>query len=233
MKIRDFEDLIRTQINDVVLQIIADNKCLPISAQSRAGAEISDGIEKYFVEATRNHPYLKNSESAPKGKTKNPWDARTFFTYSNYQEEIWIDFKAFKLSSEDSNPDIGTPDKVIKFIQNGGFYLLYVYVYYEEHGNGLRFIKNTNNEFIKSYFLKDISPTFRRTPTNQLQVNISAEPIYRTRDEFIELLMEKCREGLERQKDKAETKLQSIDDIKSRLKKCNSDLEQVIEQTLR
>jgi hypothetical protein len=202
VKIRDFEDLIREQINEIVLGIVAKDQYLNISTKSRAGAEISDWLEKRFVEATKNHQYLKNSESAPQGKTKNPWDARTFFTYRNHSEEIWIDFKAFKLSSEDSNPDIGTPDKIIKFIARGGFYLLYVHTYYEEQEHGLRFVQK-DGVFTNSYFLKDISPTVRRTPTNQLQVNMSAQPTYRTRKEFIELLMEKIREGLVRQLENA------------------------------
>ena len=121
-----------------------------------------------------------------------------FFSFNNHIEEIWIDFKAFKLSGVDSNPDIGTPNKIIKFIEDGGFYLLYIHVFYEEHHSGLKFVQY-NGYSVKSYFLKDISPTFRRTPTNQLQVNISAKPQYRTREEFIELLMDKLREGLVRQ----------------------------------
>lgn len=231
MEIRDFEDLIKAQINDIILKIIANNIYLNISAKSRAGAEISDWLEERFVEESENHQYLKNSEFAPKGKTKNPWDARTFFTYHNHREEIWIDFKAFKLSGKDSNPDIGTPNKIIDFIEKGGFYLLYVYVYYEEYKNGLKFVEEDGN-FTKSYFLKDISSTVRRTPTNQLQVNMSANPTYRTRDEFIELLMEKLREGLVRQLEQATEKLVTIDAKKIHLKNQNIKSEFTIKQNL-
>lgn len=186
MKIKEFEDLVREEITKVVQAIVTENESLNISAKSRAGAEISDWLEEQFVKATENHKYIKYSESAPKGKTKNPWDARCYFCFKEHKEEIWIDFKAFKLSGEDSNPDIGTPIKIIKFIEEGGFYLLYIHVYYEEHVNGLKFVKS-DGFFTKSYFLKDISSTFRRTPTNQLQVNMSAKPSYRTREEFIGL----------------------------------------------
>jgi hypothetical protein len=231
VEIRDFEDLIKTQINDLILKIIVNNIYLNISAKSRAGAEISDWLEERFVEESKNHQYLKNSEFAPKGKTKNPWDARTFFTYHNHTEEIWIDFKAFKLSGNDSNPDIGTPNKIIDFIEKGGFYLLYIYVYYEEDKNGLKFVEEDGN-FTKSYFLKDISSTVRRTPTNQLQVNMSANPTYRTRDEFIELLMEKLREGLIRQLEKATKNLITIDAKKIYLKNQNIKSELTIKQNL-
>ncbi|VAW92103.1 hypothetical protein MNBD_GAMMA22-2348 [hydrothermal vent metagenome] len=202
MTIKEYEKLIREQITNVIKTIIAKNKTLNISAKSRAGAEISNWLEAAFVKATQSHKYLIDSEAAPKGNTKNPWDARCYFKLNEHKEDIWIDFKAFKLSAIDSNPDIGTPNKVIKFIEEGGFYLLYVHVYYEEYNNGLKFI-SSNNEMVKSYFLKDISDTFRRTPTNQLQVNISVKPTYRTREEFIELLMKKINEGLIRQLEKA------------------------------
>lgn len=143
----------------------------------------------------------------------------------------WIDFKAFKLSGIDSNPDIGTPNKVIKFIEDGGFYLLYVHVFYEEHNDGLKFIP-FNNGMVKSYFLKDISPRFRRTPTNQLQVNISAQPTYRSREEFIELLMEKLKEGLIRQLEKAQQKLLQIDKKTRVLKEKNLASERAIEEKI-
>lgn len=231
MKIRDYEDLVRKEITNVVANIISKNKTLNISAKSRAGAEISDWLEKAFVTATENHKYLLNAEAAPEGKTKNPWDARCFFYFKNHLEEIWIDFKAFKLSGIDSNPDIGTPNKVIKFIEQGGFYLLYIHVYYEEHENGLRFIES-DHKMVKSYFLKDISSTFRRTPTNQLQVNISAIPTYRTRNEFIELLMKKLKEGLERQLEKARLKLSEIDEKTKVLKIKNFNSESSIAEKI-
>jgi len=232
MQIKELEDLIKSQIKKVIVNILSDNQHLPILVKSRGGAEISDWIQGCFIEYTKKHEYLKCPESAPKGKTKNPWDARIFFQLNDLREEIWIDFKAFKLAGNDSNPDIGTPDKIIKFIKAGGFYLLYVYVYYEENNNGLRFVKK-NDELTKVYFLKDISNTVRRTPTNQLQVNISAEPTYRTRDEFINLLMEKYREGLERQRDKAIVKLATITEEMLLLKRSNNQSEQTILQKIR
>jgi hypothetical protein len=148
MQIRELEDLIKSQIKQVIINIISHSQHLPISAKSRAGAEISDWLEERFVEYTRDHQYLKDSESAPKGQTKHPWDARTFFYLQDLSEEIWIDFKAFKLSGEDSNPDIGTPNKIIKFIEAGGFYLLYIYVYYEEDNNGLKFVKSSDRNYV-------------------------------------------------------------------------------------
>jgi hypothetical protein len=198
MTLRDFEAVVLEELKKVVKAIIEDNLYLNISAKARAGAEISDFLENKFVEYTHKNVYFKNSESAPKWQTKNPWDVRTFFVLNSLIEEIWIDFKAFKITSADSNPDIGTPNKIINFIKKGFFYLTYVYVFYQEKGDGIEFVYH-NETYTKLYFLKDISPTFRRNPKNQLQVNISEPTVYRTREEFIILLMEKLKESHQRQ----------------------------------
>ncbi len=227
MNIKEFEKLICDEINKVVVGIIEKDIFLNISAKARAGAEISDWLEEKFIEKTKNHPYLKKTESAPKGKTKNPWDARTYFQFNNHAEEIWIDFKALKISSADSNPDIGTPSKIIDHISSGSFYMLYVYVYYQEHENGLEFVK-LNDFFTKAYFLKDISHTFRRNPKNQLQVNMSAEPEYRTREDFIKLLIGKIKESHIRQIKISEKSLAVLDKAQSELIKINSDSEKTI-----
>ena len=227
MDIKEFENLICDEIDKVIVNIIKTTNHLRISAKSRAGAEISDWLEEIFVEQTQNHPYLKNTEASPKGKTKNPWDARAYFKMDKHTEEIWIDFKALKISSADSNPDIGTPTKIINFITSGNFYLLYVYVYYQEHENGLEFVK-LNNKFTKSYFLKDISNTFRRNPKNQLQVNMSANPEYRTREDFIKLLIQKIKESHIRQIIISEKSLAGINNMQSKLLKTNSASEKTI-----
>ena len=198
MNIKNFENFIVRKVDKIILKIINDFPKLNISAKSRAGAEISDFLEEKFVEYTKSDRYFKDSEQAPKGATKNPWDAKTVFCLKKIQEIIWIDFKAFKISGKDSNPDIGTPNKIVNFIKDGNFYLLYVYVFYEETKKGLKFVK-VNSDYTKIYFLKDIHHTFRRNPKNQLQINISQAPEYRIREEFIKLLMKKIKESHKRQ----------------------------------
>jgi len=128
MNIVEFEKLILYEINNVVLSIINDFPILNISAKARAGAEISDFLENKFVEYTVKHKYFMGSEGSPKGATKNPYDVKTYFIYNNINELIWIDFKALKTSGQNSNPDIGTPNKIIELINSGYFYLAYVYV---------------------------------------------------------------------------------------------------------
>lgn len=210
MQIKDYEDQIRKDITEVIFSLIKENPKLPISAKARAGAEISSWLEENFVRKTRDSNKLLRSEQAPPDKTKNPWDARTFYKYKDHTEEIWIDFKACKLTdNSDSNPDIGTPNKIFKFIEEGGFYLLYIYVYYKEDPEGLRFVEY-KNKLVKSYFLKDVSSKVRRTPTNQLQVNIDEGPEYRNRSEFIELLNTKVLEGLDRQLKKTTEKIEEV-----------------------
>lgn len=231
MLIREYEDYIKETITDVVSSIVSENRQLNIAARSRAGAEISDWLEQAFVVKNQGSTIMLDSEAAPRGKTKNPWDARCFFQFNGHREEIWIDFKAFKVSSLDSNPDIGTPNKIIKFIEQGGFYLLYIHVYYEEDGAGLKFVE-LQNKLVKSYFLKDISSTFRRTPTNQLQVNILAEPTYRTREEFIVILMTKLGEGLRRQLLKAQKTLADIEEKTENMKAMNRASQATIEEKI-
>ncbi|HAU0514738.1 TPA: hypothetical protein JBG15_14600 [Legionella pneumophila] len=231
MNIQNFENLIINELQQIINQIITDNLFLNISAKSRAGAEISHFLESKFVEYTINHHYFFDSIQAPLGQTKNPWDAKAYFKVQSYVEEIWIDFKAFKITSKDSNPDIGTPTKIINFIKQGGFYLVYVYVFYQEKENGLEFVCS-GNEYAKIYFLKDISHTVRRNPKNQLQVNISEPPEYRTREQFIELLINKIKESHERQIKISEKQLKILDHEKEDMILKNKESEdQIIQNT--
>lgn len=123
MNIHRFESLILSELKYVTESILTKNAMPNISAKARAGAEISDLLEKQFVIETQNHTYFKKSQYSPEGATKNPWDAMTYFCIKGHEELVWIDFKAVKVSSADSNPDIGTPDKIINLINQGYFYL--------------------------------------------------------------------------------------------------------------
>lgn len=231
MTIKEFEDLIIDELTKVVDSIIQSNLKLNISAKSRAGAEISDWLEELFVESTKKHKYFHNSEFAPKGSTKNPWDARTKFQLNGIDEEIWIDFKAFKITSADSNPDIGTPNKIVKLINDGNFYHAFIHVFYEADGDGLKFVK-LNDSYTKLYFLKDISSTFRRNPKNQLQVNISAPSEYRTRSEFIKVLISKIKESHERQIKISNKALKEIEEVEKALLEANKKSEDDLTKNL-
>lgn len=232
MKLEEFENLLVSQLQTVIESIIEDQQSLEISAKSRAGAEISDWLGEKFVQYTTQHEYFQDSEACPKGKTKNPWDVKTYFIIEDIYEEVWIDFKAIKTSQVDSNPDIGTPNKVIEFIQAGNFYIVYIYVYYESTQIGLRFTK-INNSYSKVYLLKDISSTFRRNPKNQLQVNISQETEYRSRQDFIELLINKLQESYQRQIEKANKELKLLENKKQKLIDANNKAEETIIKKLR
>lgn len=220
MTIQQFEQLILNELSTVITDIIQSKLTLDISAKSRAGAEISDYLEKKFVDKTQNHQYFTNSEFAPEGQTKNPWDARTFFNLNGFSEEIWIDFKALKITSANTNPDIGTPNKVINFINQGNFYIAFVYVYYQATNTGLEFVQHNDN-YVKTYFLKDIHHTFRRNPKNQLQVNANEVPETRTREEFINILFDKLKESHERQIEISNRKLAELETIKKELLEQN------------
>lgn len=221
-----YEEQLCKSIEEVVDGIVQSHLNLNISAKSRAGAELSDYLEDKFVEVLKenDNEYISNPVGSPKGSTKNPWDAKCEFEFMGRKEIIWIDFKAFKVSSVDSNPDIGTPKKVIKFIQEGNFYLVFVMVYYDATSDGLEFAKY-KGEYTKVYLLKDVNHTFRLNPKPQLQVNIAAEPEYRTREEFIDLLMEKHRQSYERQEKALIKKLKTIDEIQADLIDSNRKAE--------
>lgn len=232
MDIKKFETRILSELKTVVENILTKNPTPNISAKSRAGAEISSLIEEQFVIETEGHKYFKKTVASPAGATKNPWDAMTYFCIKGHEELIWIDFKAVKVSSADSNPDIGTPDKIVDLIYSGFFYLVYIFVYYEKTEHGLKFVQNDDNGFVKIYFLKDISSTFRRNPKNQLQVNISAKPEERSREAFINVLFEKIGESHKRQIEISNKALKELEkgDTKAKLLEINKQSEDKIKK---
>lgn len=211
MDIQAYETLITTQLDELVENIITTNPKLNIAVKK--GERVGDGISKFlenkFVEFTQNHQYFKESLASPEGKTKNPFDIETIFEINGHKELIWIDFKAVNVENDDTNPDSGTPDKVITLMQNGYFYLAYIIVYYQGFENGLEFVKH-NNLYVKSYFLKNVSPTMRITPANQMQVNGFSETVYRTREEFLDFLLQKKIESNERKLKKATQELENF-----------------------
>jgi hypothetical protein len=211
MEIQQYESLIISQLDNVVGSIITANPQLNIAVKK--GERVGDGISKFlesrFVEFTSNHQYFRESEASPEGKTKSPFDVQTIFEINGHRELIWIDFKAINVENQDTNPDSGTPDKIITLIQNGYFYLAYVIVYYQGMEQGLEFAMH-NEQYVKSYFLKNVSPTMRITPANQMQVNGFAEPIYRTREEFVDFLLQKKIESNERKLKKATQELENL-----------------------
>ena len=224
ININEYEELIVSTVNNAITKIINENLYPNITATGRVGAQISDYLEEHFYQTISSKKFynLCKPEKAPKNKTKNPWDARCNFIIKDVvEDDIWIDFKAIQISRLDSNPDIGTPKKVIDFIKTGKFYLLYVYVYYEAKNNKVHFVPNNGN-YVKSYLLKNINHTFRRNPKNQLQVNVSANPEIRSREDFIKLLCLKLKESHKRQISISQKALIDIDLIEKDLLSANS-----------
>ena len=211
MDIQEYEKLITDQLDEIVGNIISQNPKLNIAVKK--GERVGDGISKFlenkFVEFSENHQYFTESIASPEGKTKNPFDVQTVFKINDHKELIWIDFKAVNIDNDDTNPDSGTPDKVITLVMNGYFYLAYIIVYYKGLDNGLVFEKN-DDIFVKSYFLKNVSPTMRITPANQMQVNGFSETVYRTREEFLDFLLQKKIESNERKLKKATQELENF-----------------------
>jgi len=211
MDIQEYETLIIGQLDELIGNIIAKYPTLTIAVKK--GERVGDGISKFleskFVEFTTNHTYLKETLASPEGKTKNPFDVQTIFEINGHKELIWIDFKAVNIENDDTNPDSGTPDKVITLIEKGYFYLVYIIVYYQGSENGLEFVSH-NEKFVKSYFLKNVSPTMRITPANQMQVNGFSETVYRTREEFLDFLLQKKIESNERKLKKATQELENF-----------------------
>ncbi len=231
-KLFSFEKELVQILEKIIDKIIKKKIKLNISAKSRAGAEVSDYLEKSFQENSKQiSNKIFNVETAPKGATKNPWDLKFDYEIKNHKEEIWVDFKAIKISSLDSNPDIGTPNKIFDLIKKGYFYIVYIYVFYEEDGDGLRFMKS-NNKYSKIYFLKDINHTFRRNPKNQLQVNVSSKPEIRSRTKFLEILFEKIIESHKRQIEISKKELAHIIDKKKDILEKNKINEKKLNENL-
>lgn len=231
MEIQKFENLITDNLDEIVTQIIHANPILTIAV--KRGERVGDGISKYlenkFVEFTQQHKYFKESIASPVGKTKNPFDVQTIFEFKGHKELIWIDFKAINIENQDTNPDSGTPDKVITLMLNGYFYLAYVMVYYKGIEQGMEF-GQYKELYAKSYFLKNVSPTMRITPANQIQVNGFAEPVYRTRKDFLEFLIAKKIGSNERKLKKAMSELENLK--VGIIKKGTSEQEEITLQKL-
>ncbi|MCM1287935.1 MAG: hypothetical protein NC240_06450 [Clostridium sp.] len=210
------EALIKEDIESVFNSILEEhNYIFPISAKSRSGAEISDYLEDGFVEYLKRNPHknIYNPQSAPKGATKNHFDF--CFHYKNehvgFDDLIWGDIKATKRSYKDSNPDLGTPEKIIKFIMDGHFYLMFVFLEYEAIANQTKFLPFDDGRYVHCQFLKDIHHSVRITPKPQFQVNIHKPEEYRTRDAFLELFYTKYQESIERNIAKQNKKKSELD----------------------
>ena len=67
MKIKSFEELIKSEVSAVILKIFGDVPTLPIDVRQgeRVGDAISKFIESKFEEYTKKHPYFKDSQSSP------------------------------------------------------------------------------------------------------------------------------------------------------------------------
>lgn len=227
MDIKSFENLMKTDIENIFTHILIEHNYLfPISAKSRSGAEISDYLEDAFVEYFNNHTHARiyNVKGSPKGATKNPYDF--CFNYKNtdfnFDDLIWGDIKATKFSYKDSNPDLGTPEKIIKFIHDGHFYLMFVFLEYESTAdNKTKFISFSDGRYVHCQFLKDIHHSVRINPKPQFQVNIHQPEEYRTHEEFLQLFYQKYQESIERiiqkQMEKKSTLDSRFSDMEKRL----------------
>ena len=68
----------------------------------------------------------------------------------------------------------------------------------------------------------------RRNPKNQLQVCISTEPEYRTREEFIDLLFSKLKESYYRQIKIGEKELLTLEEKQAKIKEFNRQQETLL-----
>lgn len=203
--IKEFEEQMKEDLKQVFDNVLKKyNYKLPISSNSRSGAEISDYLEDGFVEYLQEHPHKRiyNALGSPKGATKNPYDF--CFNYRNdnpfeFDDLVWGDIKATKRTYKDSNPDLGTPEKMIKFMLDGHFYLVFIFFEYDSTDDGsTQFLKFEDGNYVRVMFLKDISSTVRINPKPQFQCNIHEPEEYRTREEFVDMFLKKYKESNDR-----------------------------------
>lgn len=216
MNFKEIENIMKNDIEKIFNEILEDsNYILPISSKSRSGAEISDYLEDAFVAYfnNKNHPRIDNPISAPKGHTKSPYDFCFIYEYNGFSDLIWADIKAINCSYDDSNPDLGTPEKLIKFIIDGHFYIMFVLVLYmPTNDNKTLFCPFNNNKYVKCEFLKDIDDSVRINPKPQFQVNINKPFEYRENKEFIDLFYKKYQESIDRNIQKQLNKKSKLDE---------------------
>jgi hypothetical protein len=224
--IKTFEDKMKSDLKEVFDNVLKRyNYILPVSAKSRSGAEISDYLEDGFVQYLEEHPHerIYNAKGSPKGATKNPYDF--CFCYRSdkpleFDDLVWGDIKATKRSYKDSNPDLGTPTKVIKFMLDGHFYLVFVFFEYDSTEDGqTKFLKFDDGEYIHIMFLKDINSSVRINPKPQFQCNIHEPEQYRTKKEFIDLFLKKYKESNDRIINIQMKKKASLDSTFDKIKK--------------
>ena len=223
MEIIEFEDSLKKDLEKIFEEIIKDMQgTINLRVQSRAGAEISDIFEKKFVEyANRNIcANIFNPECSPEGATKNPFDIKFNYKINEHDELIWGDIKAFNSRYRNSNPDMGTINKVLKFMLDGHFYIVFILMQYTAIDDNTIILEKypDTNSRVKVELLKDIDKSFRLNPKNQLQVNYKAPFKYRTKKDFILLLEQKYKESFEREFIKAEKKLKEAEKLFNKVK---------------
>lgn len=224
MRAIEFEEKMKEDIEFIFSSFLSEyGYTFPISAHARAGAEISDYMEDWYVEymTAHQHERVYNPKGAPKGKTKNEYDFCFNYKnvdYNNFDDLVWGDIKAIKSTGAGSNPDLGTPEKVIKFIMEGHFYVLYVLVKYEPTQDGkLKLVKFDDKKYVHCIFLKDMGK-FRINPKPQFQACITELEEYRTREEFIDTFYRKYKESIERNLKKQKKKQKELNGRFSLLK---------------
>lgn len=203
--VKEFEIQMKNDLKKVFDNVLRSyNYELPISSKSRSGAEISDYLEDGFLKYLEEHPHKRiyNPLGSPKGATKNPYDfcfqCKNDLDYP-FDDLVWGDIKAIKRSYKNSNPDLGTPEKVLRFMLSGHFYLVFVFFEYDSTTDGkTKFLKFPNGEYVHVMFLKDINKTVRINPKPQFQVNIHEPEEYRTKEEFIDMFLKKYKESNDR-----------------------------------
>jgi len=229
MNVANLEKQMKKDIEKIFNRILKEiDYVLNISAKSRSGAEISDYLEDKFVEyfLENEHKRISTAKSAPKGQTKNPYDIKFIYTYTDpetskkFGDLIWGDIKATKASYADSNPDLGTPSKMIKFMLDGHFYMMFIFFEYEAtEDNKTKFIPYSDGNYARIVFLKDIHRSVRINPKPQFQVNIHAEDEYRTKMEFIDLFEQKYKESIDRIIKKQNKKKVELEELFKKVRK--------------
>ena len=81
----------------------------------------------------------------------------------------------------------------------GHYYLLFIlFEYIPTADFKTQFTAFENGKYVKTVFLKDMNETLRINPKPQFQININEDPIYRNKEEFIEMFERKYTESLDR-----------------------------------
>ncbi len=188
----ELENLIKSEIATAFGKIIEFfGGTISVKYGPKAGPEIVRFLQDQFVInlGDSSCPHIYGAECFENGYIK------VYFRTDDdsFDDVIFCNVKAMTEYFDDDNPDLGDPDDVIGFIQDGHFYVMYVLLICESSEDGkVSFGEyDVDGSYAQCMFLKDAFETLHVDENNRLQLNILDPEEYRSRDAFLRLFSDR------------------------------------------